>query len=284
MKGCALSLIMAQAGLYVPAQTYIYGPYQHIFARIITNDDMYRNFSSFTYEMTELSSILKRTGPKTAIFADEICNTTESISALSIVGSTILKLADTHATFVMATHLHDLVNIKKVMNLTNVKMFHLTVEYDNVNDVLIFNRLLKEGSGDSFYGLTIAKYIMKDDAFMREAYNIKNEICMDNDDILPTKVSKYNSVVYMDQCAVCKVKNPKSKGGEMILDTHHINFQCNCDKDGFVIDKSQKKNDKSNLVILCKPCHRKVHGGEINIISYKCTSNGRVIDYEIVSK
>ena len=93
MKGCALSLIMAQAGLYVPAQTYIYGPYQHIFARIITNDDMYRNFSSFTYEMTELSSILKRTGPKTAIFADEICNTTESISALSIVGSTILKLA-----------------------------------------------------------------------------------------------------------------------------------------------------------------------------------------------
>ena len=68
-------------------------------------------------------------------------------------------------TFVMATHLHGLVNIKKVMNLTNVKMFHLTVEYDNVNDVLIFNRLLKEGSGDSFYGLTIAKYIMKDDAF-----------------------------------------------------------------------------------------------------------------------
>ena len=36
--------------------------------------------------------------------------------------------------------------------------------------------------------------------------------CMDNDDILPTKASKYNSVVYMDQCAVCKVKNPKRKG------------------------------------------------------------------------
>ena len=55
-------------------------------------------------------------------------------------------------------------------------------------------------------------------------------------------------------------------------DTHHINFQCDADSNGFF--KHYHKNIEHNLVILCKKCHLKVHNNEIQINGYKDTSDG----------
>lgn len=280
MKAVALSIIMAQSGLYVPCENYEYSLYDHIFVRITTNDDMYKNFSSFSYEMTELSAILKRCGQKTAVFGDEICTNTEYDSGLAIVASTIIKLSQSGSTFMFASHLHALTKLQKIMDIKNLGIYHLTVKYDNVNDVLIFDRILCDGNGESNYGLLVLKYIIKDDDFMKLAYSIRDDIGLSNDNILPTKTSKYNSKVYMDECGVCKKKNPTI--GESILDTHHIDFQCSCDGNDFVPSKTKKRNDKSNLIVLCKPCHRKVHSKEIIINEYKNTSKGRTLSYEIV--
>ncbi len=274
MKACALSIIMAQAGMFVPAREYTYSPYDHIFIRIVTNDDIYKSFSSFTYEMTELMSILKRSSAKTAIFADEICNTTETTSAVSLVGSTIMRLSHTRATFVMASHFHELAKIKRINELDHVKVYHLSTNRDK--DTLIFNRLLLEGYGNQFYGLTIASHIIKDDEFMRMAYEIKDELCQSNDNILATKTSHFNSTVYVHECAICKARNPVC--GESILDCHHIDFQCTFENN-FKEGKTKSKNDNSNLIILCKPCHRQVHSGSITINDYVMTTNGRMIDY-----
>ncbi|MCJ7636540.1 MAG: hypothetical protein MUO21_03540 [Nitrososphaeraceae archaeon] len=68
------------------------------------------------------------------------------------------------------------------------------------------------------------------------------------------------------------------------MDTHHINFQSNCNESGFVIGKSHiKKNDQNNLVVLCKKCHYKVHHNQLKINGYKDTSNGRVLDYYFIN-
>ena len=59
MKAIGLNIIMAQAGMYVAAESMSYYPYNSIF-RISGMDNIYKGMSSFTVEMTELRNILQR--------------------------------------------------------------------------------------------------------------------------------------------------------------------------------------------------------------------------------
>ncbi len=283
MKSIGLNLIMAQAGMYVAADSYKYSPYDSLFARITGNDNIFKGLSQFGLEMTELRAILKRNSPKTLVIGDEVCRGTEHISGNCIVAATIIMLAKSGCSFIFATHLHEIADMSRIKSLDNVKTFHLTVEYDTKTDSLIFDRLLKEGSGSSVYGLTVAKYIIRDDGFMKLAQEIMNELLDKPNELLSNKQSKYNANLYVDSCQVCGKKNSEKEEYVGFLDTHHINFQSNCNEDGFVIGKSHlPMNNKSNLVVLCKLCHHKVHHNQLTINGYKDTSNGRIIDYKFI--
>jgi DNA mismatch repair protein MutS len=76
MKAIGLSVIMAQAGMYVPAVNYRYYPYNHIMTRICGNDNIYKGMSSFVVEMTELRNIIQRADKHSLIIGDEICSGT----------------------------------------------------------------------------------------------------------------------------------------------------------------------------------------------------------------
>jgi DNA mismatch repair protein MutS len=278
MKALGLSIIMAQAGLYVPATNFNYSPYHSLFARITGNDNIFKGMSSFVLEMTELKAILKRNGPHTLVIGDEVCRGTEHISGNAIVSATIINLAKSGCSFIFATHLHEIAKMGRIKQLTNVKPFHLTVCYDKKNDCLVFDRLLKEGSGDNVYGYTVARYIIDDLPFMKLVQEIKNDLINTHNEICPTKTSKYNNKLYIDYCQVCNLKSNNIGA----YDTHHINFQKNC-VDGFVKDKPHmQKNIKANLVVLCKECHVKVHQNKIIINGYKHTSNGVILNFIIV--
>jgi DNA mismatch repair protein MutS len=277
MKALGLSIIMAQTGMFVPATSFKYSPYDSLFARISSNDNIFKGLSSFALEMTELRAILKRTGPKTLVIGDEVCRGTEHTSGNSIVATTIINLAKTGSSFIFATHLHEIAKMERIKNLKNVKAFHLTVDYDEENDALIFDRLLKPGHGTEVYGITVAKYIIHDKEFMGLAQEIKNELTNQHNVMLPEKTSKYNTKVYIDKCHICGIKN--NIGG--YFDTHHINHQKDC-KDGFVKDKPHiKMNSKYNLIPLCESCHHKVHHGELDINGYLDTSKGKMLDYQV---
>ena len=282
MKAIGVNLIMAQCGMYVAAETYQYSPYESLFARITGNDNIFKGLSQFGLEMTELRAILKRNGPKTLVIGDEVCRGTEHISGNCIVATTIIQLAKSGCSFIFATHLHEIANMERIKNLTNVKTFHLSVEYDKKSDLLVFDRLLKPGSGSAVYGLTVAKYIIKDDGFMKLAQEIMNELLDKPNELMSSKTSHFNANVFVDACQICNQQNTtKEYIGH--LDTHHINFQCNCNENGFVIGKSYlPMNSKSNLIVLCKTCHHDVHHGKLEIYGYKETSNGRIVDYKLL--
>ena len=59
MKAVGLSVIMAQAGFYVPCSSFELVPYTQIFTRILNNDNIFRSQSSFAVEMMELKSIFQ---------------------------------------------------------------------------------------------------------------------------------------------------------------------------------------------------------------------------------
>ena len=59
IKSIGISIIMAQAGLYVPADSFTFSVYKSIYTRILGNDNLFKGLSTFAVEMTELRSILK---------------------------------------------------------------------------------------------------------------------------------------------------------------------------------------------------------------------------------
>jgi len=278
MKALGISIIMAQVGMFVPAKKFKYSPYTSIFTRISGNDNIFKELSSFNVEMIELKAIWKRSDLKTLVIGDEVCRGTEQTSGSAIVATTLIKLSQQQSSFIFATHLHEIVKLPQIQKINNIKAFHLSVLYDNENDRLIFDRLLKEGSGEEIYGITVAKYIIQDDEFTKMANEIKNELIGTKNGIVQQKVSKYNSKVYVDKCSICG-KSLQIMDDVVNLDTHHIHHQKDC-VDGVVADKKFiKKNAKCNLVVLCKKCHNRVHNGELFIDNYVSSTDGNIIKF-----
>lgn len=277
MKEVGISIIMAQAGMYVPSTNYTYSPYTSLFARITGNDNLFKGQSSFGLEMLELKAILKRSNSRTLVIGDEVCRSTEHISGNSIVAATLIMLSQKNTSFIFATHLHEISELSQIKKIPTIKSFHLSVKYDAKSDNLIFDRQLCEGSGEKIYGIVVAKHIVHDDTFIQLANGIKDELLGKTSEIINTKTSKYNKNVYVNQCIICGTQFQKINGISN-LDTHHINYQKDC-INGIVKNKIHiQKNSMSNLIVLCKKCHDKIHIGDIAIKKYLETSNGKILE------
>jgi DNA mismatch repair protein MutS len=273
MKAIGINIIMAQAGFFVPARSFIYYPYKSLYTRITGNDNLFRGLSSFSLEIVELNSILKRSTSSTLVIGDEVCRGTEHISGNAIVAATLIRLSEIKSSFVFATHLHELIDLDEIKEIENIKAYHLSVEHDEKTDKLIYDRILKEGSGERIYGITVTKHIIKDMKFIETAINIKNKLMNKPKTII---TSKYNTSVILDKCEICG-KEIKKIEGISNLEAHHINHQSEC-TNGFVNTKQHiKKNHISNIAVLCRTCHDNQHTKNDRVISRKMTSKGNEI-------
>lgn len=246
MKSIGISVILAQIGCFVPASEFIYSPFHSIITRITGYDNINKGHSTFYIEMLELRSILSRMNQHTLVISDEPCTGTEHTSGISLVGSAIVELHE-KCNFVITTHLHKLSKIPMITELNKLKMVHLQVNYENGE--LVYNRKLKEGSGDAMYGLEIAKSLQFESRFLKRAESIRKELMEQNEYIIRPKKSKYNAKLYVSECEEC--------GSINNLHTHHIQEQHTADSNGFI--ESMHKNHISNLKVLCEECHQKHH-------------------------
>ena len=271
MKSVGLNLILAQCGMYVGADSFEYGIFESLYTRISGNDNLFKGHSSFIIEMNELRTILKKANSKSLIIGDEVCRGTEYLSANAIVASAILKLNDLGAKFLFATHLHELAEIEEIKSINTIKFFHLAVE--KKGDELIFNRTLKEGTGEQIYGITVAQYILDDPLFINRAIEIKNSLLEKdgiNTKLVSDKKSLYNKEIYMDACGIC--------GGKEKLESHHINMQKDFKStiNGHINSKKKHivKDSKANLIVLCSKCHDNLHSGNFTISGLTNTTSG----------
>ena len=184
---------MAQAGLYVPCEAFTYFPYDYIFTRILGNDNLFKGLSTFAVEMCELRRILNNSNENSLILGDELCSGTESSSALSIFTSGLEQLHGKKSTFLFATHFHEIINYEEIKILKRMKMMHMEVIYDEANDRLIYNRKLKDGPGNSMYGLEVCKSLGLPSKFLENAINIRKKYNYDSNGILNNKTSHFNS-------------------------------------------------------------------------------------------
>jgi DNA mismatch repair protein MutS len=152
--------------------------------------------------------------------------------------------------------------------------YHIHISYDEKTNTISYDRTLKEGVGEEFYGLNVAKCLINDERFIETANEIKKEIdCKKNK-------SRYNKLVEMKCCSVCGFI---PEGKEVSLETHHIVPQKDC-KNKKVKDKEYIcMNHPSNLCVLCMKCHDEVDRGNLIINGYIETSDGSKLDYRKVS-
>jgi len=271
MKSVGIAVILAQAGFFVPATKMEFSLYDSIFTRIISKDNLSKGLSTFAVEMMELKNIFKRATSNSLILGDEISHGTETLSALSIVAASIIKLAKLKSNFIFATHLHQLVSLDEVNSLKNVVAKHLEVYFDEKQGKLIYNRKLQDGNGSSVYGLEFAKSLYMDEEFLEIANKIRKKVTNDYDElelITKQKKSKYNKNLFVTSCAIC---------GKVANDVHHIKEQ-NQAKDDFI--DTFHKDHKYNLIPLCKKHHKMVHNGELVIKGFISTDKGIELHYE----
>ena len=272
MKSVGLSVIMAQAGFFVPSREFTYYPYTQIFTRILNNDNIFKGQSSFAIEMSELRSILTRANEKSLVLGDELCSGTEHLSATCIVSAGLRQLSELKASFIFTSHLHQLMEIPLVQQIENLQVKHLEIYYDKVNDLLDYKRTLVDGSGPPVYGLEVCKAMDMGDEFMALARQVQMFLTGESQNMMPVEGSHYNPAINKDLCGVCKCTCNE------YLEVHHIKPQKDADKDGII--GHHHKNIKHNLVPLCKDCHHKVTHENLVIHGYHMTTKGKELRYE----
>jgi len=250
IRALGIATIMAQSGLYVPCSEFVFKPYKYIFTRIIGNDNIFKGLSTFAVEMLELRTILRLADDCSLILGDELCSGTENTSAVSIFVAGIQKIQKVNSSFIFATHLHEIVNYEEITNLNNVVLKHLTVVYDKERDILVYDRKLKDGAGNSMYGLEVCKSLNLPEDFLNNAYNIRLKYNPEMDSLLSLKTSHFNSKNIMNLCEICKI----NLGSEV----HHLQHQNNADDNG-IINGLFHKNNPANLMTLCEKCHNEFH-------------------------
>lgn len=253
IKSIGIAIIMAQSGLFVPCSSFVFSPYKYIFTRIIGNDNIFKGLSTFAVEMSELRTILRLADKNSLTLGDELCSGTENTSATSIFVAGIQKLHQCQSSFIFATHLHEIVDYEEITNLRSVVLKHMEVVYDKANDILVYDRKLRDGPGNSMYGLEVCKSLSLPEDFLEAAYNIRLKYNQITSGPLSLKTSHFNSKKVVNLCEKCG----KNIGSEV----HHLQHQNNANDDGIINSNGTPfgKNNLANLLTVCETCHNELH-------------------------
>ncbi|MET0092613.1 MAG: DNA mismatch repair protein MutS [Sedimenticola sp.] len=153
MRQCALIVLLAYAGSFVPASAARIGPVDRIFSRIGASDDLAGGRSTFMVEMEETANILHNATEQSLVLMDEIGRGTSTFDGLSLAWSCGVELATRIRAYTLfATHYFELTTLpEEYPGIANV---HLdAVEH---GDSIVFLHAVREGPANQSYGLQVA--------------------------------------------------------------------------------------------------------------------------------
>lgn len=265
MKSIGVSVLLAQAGSFVPATSFKLSPFKSLLTRILNQDNLWAGLSSFAVEVSELRDIFHRADKWSLVLGDELCSGTESISATSLVAAGIKYLHEKEARFVFATHLHGLLSLSDICKLSKLGIWHLRVHYDPAKDLLIYDRTLHKGPGGTLYGLEVARAMHLSHDILKQAHIYRREL-QGETTLEESSGSTWNAQVVRKECQLCGHAMTRD------LEVHHIRPRSEA-RDGRFEDGSSM-NDARNLIVVCQVCHDQHHAGELEIGRQVQTSAG----------
>ncbi|MEO9969648.1 MAG: DNA mismatch repair protein MutS, partial [Hyphomonadaceae bacterium] len=154
LRQCALAVILAQAGCYVPANGLVIGLVDRVFSRVGASDDLARGRSTFMVEMVETAAILNQATRASFVILDEVGRGTSTYDGLAIAWAAVEHLHNTNGCRALfATHYHELTTLAAEMDAaTNVSL-----RAQEWKEGLVFLHDVKPGPADRSYGVQVAK-------------------------------------------------------------------------------------------------------------------------------
>jgi DNA mismatch repair ATPase MutS len=258
MKSIGIAVVLAQSGFFVPAKAMKFSLFEGVYTRIQSRDNVAKSLSTFGVEMLELNTIFSRATSRSLVLGDEISHGTETLSAVSIVASTIMELSQKGCLFLMTTHLHQLSMISELSRLREVVHLHLSVRYDEESDRLIYDRILKSGRGSSVYGLEFAESLHMNPRFLQNAARLREKLAKEYDVLelgnQKEYIKRYRDVV-ASECVIC---------GALIRNTQ----------------KNIHTKEHHHLIPLCETHSREIIQGKIKLQGFIMTTQGLRLEYE----
>ncbi|MHC5374122.1 DNA mismatch repair protein MutS [Enterococcus sp. LJL120] len=154
MRQLALTVIMAQMGCFVPAESAELPIFDRIFTRIGASDDLIAGQSTFMVEMMEANQALRHATPNSLILFDELGRGTATYDGMALAQAIIEYIhKNVRAKTLFSTHYHELTALdEKLPQLKNVHVG--AVEKDG--DVVFLHKMM-DGPADKSYGIHVAK-------------------------------------------------------------------------------------------------------------------------------
>lgn len=154
MRQLALTVIMAQMGCFVPAESAELPIFDQIFTRIGASDDLIAGQSTFMVEMMEANQALRHATPNSLILFDELGRGTATYDGMALAQAIIEYIhKNVKAKTLFSTHYHELTVLEET--LPQLKNVHVgAVEQ---NGEVVFLHKLMDDPADKSYGIHVAK-------------------------------------------------------------------------------------------------------------------------------
>ena len=150
----ALIVLLAQAGLPVPAARARIGIVDRLFSRVGAADDLARGRSTFMVEMTETAAILHQAGPRSLVVVDEIGRGTATLDGLAIAWAVLEALHNTvRCRVIFATHFHELARLTAELP----RLAPHTMRVKEWKGEVVFLHEVAEGAAGRSWGVQVAK-------------------------------------------------------------------------------------------------------------------------------
>lgn len=154
MRQCALIVIMAHIGCFVPAESATIGSIDRIFTRIGASDDISSGRSTFMVEMVEAANIINNATKSSLVLLDEIGRGTSTFDGLSLAWAIAQQLIEKNMSLTMfATHYFELAQLPDIY--PEIKNVH--VDAIEKNDEIVFLYQIKDGAAQKSFGIQVAK-------------------------------------------------------------------------------------------------------------------------------
>lgn len=162
----ALIIILAQAGLPVPAGAARIGLVDRLFSRVGAADDLAAGRSTFMVEMIETAAILHQAGPRSFVIIDEIGRGTGTRDGLAIAQAVLEALhGSIRCRTIFATHFHDLVQLAEALP----RLRPCTMRVKSWRGEVVFLHEVVEGAAERSWGVHVAKLAGVPESVVRRA-------------------------------------------------------------------------------------------------------------------
>ncbi|MEM9570107.1 MAG: DNA mismatch repair protein MutS [Pseudomonadota bacterium] len=154
LRQTCLAVILAQAGLYVPARQLTLGLADRVFSRVGASDDLSRGRSTFMVEMVETATILTQATEQSFVILDEVGRGTSTYDGLAIAWAAVEHLHNQNkCRALFATHYHELTGLADDLSAAS----NLSLRAKEWKDELVFLHDVQAGPADRSYGVHVAR-------------------------------------------------------------------------------------------------------------------------------